>query len=174
MHFRLIAALALLSMLLTLTACGGDDNADQDDEGTEVTSPGISVSDAWIRPAVLPQGSPTPDPDDDDARTGVISAMYMVIENTGSQSVQLVGIETDVARVVELHETRNENGLMRMRPVEQVDVPASGELAFQPGGYHVMLIDINRPLEAGDEVAVTLIFSTGERVELPDVPVQDS
>lgn len=175
MLFRPATLLALLLVLMMLIACSGNSASGEDDgDGTAASEPGISVRDAWIRPAVLPEGTPTPGPDDDAPNTGVISAMYMVIQNSGSQAVQLTGVETNVARVVELHETRNENGLMRMRPVEQVEVPANGEAAFQPGSFHIMLIDVNQPLEVGNTVAVTLIFNTGERLELPDVPVQDS
>jgi copper(I)-binding protein len=47
-------------------------------------------------------------------------------------------------------------------------------VVFEPGGFHIMLIDINRPLGPGDEVAVTLIFNTGERLELPAVPVREA
>lgn len=178
MYLRLSRILALLVVLLLVTACGGNGDANESgEEDIEVLPDGLSVRDAWIRPAVLPEGSPTPDPehaDHEDARTGVISAMYLVIENNGSQAVQLVAVETTIARVAELHETQDENGLMRMRPVEMVDVPADGEVTFEPGGLHIMLVDINQQLEAGDVVPVTLVFNTGERLELPDVPVQQS
>ena len=164
--------------MAVLTACGNGGDANGDDEPTAASPPeGLQALDAWIRPAVLPQGSPTPDPDhehESERGSGVISALYFTIENHGDQSAQLVGVESEIARVAELHETRDEDGLMRMRRVESVDVPAGGEVVFEPGGFHVMLIDINRPLEPGDEVAVTLIFSSGERLELSPVPVQDS
>jgi copper(I)-binding protein len=177
-RYRLIWTATLLTLLILVTACGSDGDANNDnDELLEIESTGISIRDAWIRQAVLPQGSPTPDPEhahDPDQRSGVISAMYMVIENPDAQSVQLVSIETNVARIVELHETQNQNGMLRMRPVESVEVPAGGSVIFEPGGLHAMLIDINQPLEPGDEVAVTLVFNTGERLELPSVPVQQS
>jgi copper(I)-binding protein len=106
--------------------------------------------------------------------SGVISALYLTLQNSTGAAVQLTGVETEVARVVELHQTANQNGLMQMRPVESVEVPAGGEVLFKPGGFHIMLIDINRPLEPGDEVAVTLSFNTGERLELPAVSVRES
>jgi copper(I)-binding protein len=178
-QFRYFLLIAILAMVQVLVACGGNgDASDDEDSVLDVQRPDLVVRDAWMRPAVLPEGSPTPDPDhaehDDDNRTGVLSAMYMVIENGSSQPVQLVAVETGVARVAEIHETQNQNGLMRMRPVEQVEVPANGEVSFEPGGFHIMLIDTSEPLEPGDEVAVTLVFNTGERVTVPDVLVQDS
>jgi copper(I)-binding protein len=106
--------------------------------------------------------------------SGVISALYLALENNTSAAMQLTGVETEVARVVEMHQSQSQNGLMQMRPVESVEVPAGGEVVFEPGGFHIMLIDINRPLGPGDEVAVTLIFNTGERLELPAVPVREA
>jgi len=175
---RLTCVALILLIATVFVACRSGNSDDDATASIEIEPPGITVQRAWIRPATLPVGHPTPDSDHDHDHdhgesTGVISAMYLVIENGGSQPVQLIAIETDVARVVELHETQNQNGLFRMRPVESVEVPARGEVVFEPGGLHVMLIDIQEELEAGDTVAVTLVFNTGERLELPDVPVQE-
>jgi copper(I)-binding protein len=171
---RLICVALILLIVPVLVACRSGDADDDDSASIAIENPGITVQGAWIRPAILPEGHPTPDSEHDHGEeTGVISAMYLVIENGAAQPVQLIAIETDVARVVELHETQSQNGLLRMRPVDSVDVPARGDVTFEPGGLHVMLIDIQEALETGDTVAVTLVFNTGERLELPDVPVQD-
>ena len=62
----------------------------------------------------------------------------------------------------------NEGGVMRMRRVDSLDLPAGKTVALEPGGYHVMLLDINRPLKAGEHVAVTLVIEEGgKRFELP-------
>lgn len=187
MVFRGVRTVILLVSVLLLAACGSGGNAE--DNGEKATAPStgdIQVEDAWIRPTVLPAGSPTPDPDhehhdeqdenDDHSErgSGVISALYFTIENRGSSEEELVMVETDVARVTEIHETRSENGLMRMRPVEGVSLPAGDTVAFEPGGFHIMLIDITEQLEPGDTVAVTLVFGSGDRLELPAVSVQDS
>jgi copper(I)-binding protein len=176
-QFRLIWIVVAILIAQLLVACGGDSSDGEDDESLlGIERPDLVVHDAWMRPAVLPEGSPTPDPAhaDHEQHTGVLSAMYLVIDNGGSQAVQLVAVETGVARVAELHETQNQNGLMRMRRVEHVDVPANSEVTFEPGGHHIMLIDISQPLELGDEVTVTLIFNTGERITVSDVQVRDS
>lgn len=178
MRFRIDWVLALVCLAVVLVACGDDSDSTATAEPAAGDLPaGITVRDAWIRPATLPEGSPTPDPDhshhDHDEHSGVLSAMYMVIENDGNQTVQLTAVETDVARVVEIHHTQNVNGLMQMRPVEAVEVPSRAEVVFEPGGYHVMLIDIQHQLEPGDEVPVTLVFGSGDRYPLPAVPVRD-
>lgn len=176
---RLLRTLLISLVAFTLAACGTDDDATSTAEGAAGADDpaGITTRDAWIREAVLPEGSPTADHEgheDDETSSGVISALYLVIENHGDEPVELTGVEADVARVVEIHQTENQNGLMKMRPAESVEIPAGGEVAFEPGGFHIMLIDINRALEPGNEVAVTLLFNTGDRLELPAVPVRES
>lgn len=176
MRFHPVMFAGMISLLLILAACGGDDDSNNGNSDLAIDPAGITVEDPWVRPATLPQGHPTADPahsDHGDHGSGVLSAMYMTISNSRSQAVQLTAVETVVAEVVELHQTENQNGLMRMRPVDTVEVPANGTVEFAPGGFHIMLIDITEQLEPGDSVTVTLVFNTGERVEVPDVPVID-
>lgn len=68
----------------------------------------------------------------------------------------LVGAETPVAARAELHLMSMDGGVMRMRAVEKIDLPARKPVKLAPGGYHVMLLDIKQPLKAGDKVPLTL------------------
>ena len=70
----------------------------------------------------------------------------------------MTGAQSDVAEAVELHETKMENDVMRMQPVASVEVPAGGQVTFEPGGLHIMLIGLQRELEAGDRFKITLQF----------------
>jgi copper(I)-binding protein len=63
-----------------------------------------------------------------------------------------------VAGVVELHRSAIEDGVMRMRQVEAIEVPASGQMRLEPGGYHLMLIGVKRELRNGDRFPITLEF----------------
>jgi len=63
-----------------------------------------------------------------------------------------------VAEVVELHTHITEDGMMKMRPVERIDVPAHGAVELQPGGFHLMLIGLKRGLAPDDSVELRLIF----------------
>jgi copper(I)-binding protein len=178
-QYRLRFIFLISCVALVVVACGDGDAGSDGSEGDAINDDpaGVTTRDAWIREAVLPEGSPTAAPEHDHDETmssGVISALYLALENNTSAAMQLTGVETEVARVVEMHQSQSQNGLMQMRPVESVEVPAGGEVVFEPGGFHIMLIDINRPLGPGDEVAVTLIFNTGERLELPAVPVREA
>ncbi|MBP7690559.1 MAG: copper chaperone PCu(A)C [Anaerolineales bacterium] len=89
---------------------------------------------------------------------GVNSAIYMTIQNPSATADRLIKAQSDAAQVVELHTMAEDNGVMRMRPVEAVDVPAQGEAVLKPGGFHVMLLGITRDLKVGDKVLVTLTF----------------
>ena len=97
------------------------------------------------------------------------SAAFMVISNSGSAPRQLLKAQSPVAKTVELHNHVNENGVMKMRPVTHIVVPAHGKAELKPGSYHVMLIDLKAPLKEGEAVPLTLSFDDGstQRVDAP-------
>lgn len=100
-------------------------------------------------------------------------AAYMTILNGLASDVQLVSAESAVSEVVELHETVDDNGVMRMIPhPEGFTVPAGEGIQLQPGGKHVMLINLVDPLEPGDQVEITLNFDNGESATVT-VPVME-
>ena len=86
-------------------------------------------------------------------------AVYMTLKNDGQSDDILVGAKTDAAKTVELHETKmDENDVMRMQPVPNIPIPAGGSVTLQPGGLHVMLIDMQKELAPGDKISLTLTF----------------
>jgi periplasmic copper chaperone A len=95
---------------------------------------------------------------------GANGAVYVTVTNTGTQADALLSASSDVARTVELHEVKNDGGVMKMRPVAKIDVPAGGKIEMKPGGYHVMLLGLKRDLKKGDKVPVTLKFERGGEV----------
>jgi copper(I)-binding protein len=100
----------------------------------------ITVEDAWARAA----------------GAGDITGAFFTLDNGGEDDV-LLSADSDVAEAVEIHQTVMEGDIMSMVMQESVAVP-TGELAFQPGSLHVMLIGLTRDLNAGDEFALTLNF----------------
>jgi hypothetical protein len=86
---------------------------------------------------------------------------FMLIKNTGNSDRQLVKAESNVAKTVQLHNHINENGVMKMREVPNIDIPANAQAELKPGSYHVMLIDLTTPLNEGDSVPLTLHFDDG-------------
>lgn len=92
--------------------------------------------------------------------TAPASAAFMTLKNNGPATA-LVAASSDVSEVTELHTHVHDNGVMRMRPVKSIPIPAHGETALKPGGYHIMLIRLKKPLKPGDTVHLTLTFKDG-------------
>jgi len=97
---------------------------------------------------------------------GGTGAVYVTLSNTGSQPDALVSAATDAARTAELHEVLKEGGVMKMRPVKSIPVPAGGNVELKPGGYHIMLLDLKHDLKAGEKIPVTLKFEHGGEVRI--------
>lgn len=105
------------------------------------------VRDAWIR--TPPPGAPT-------------AAAYVVIYNPGRTADRLVSARTPAARRTEIHEMSMDGGVMRMRAVQGgLPLAAGSRTALQPGGLHLMLMDLQRPLRTGDRVPLILRFERG-------------
>jgi len=89
------------------------------------------------------------------------SGAFMLIRNTSDEPRKVVDAKSDVSNVTELHDHIHDNGVMRMRRVEAIAVPAGGSVELKPGSYHVMLIDLKAPLKADDPVHIDLTLDDG-------------
>jgi copper(I)-binding protein len=116
---------------------------------------GIEVRDAWARTSMQ----------------GMNSAVYFVLQNHEAEADELIGAASDMADVVEVHESKMENGVMMMNHIESVMLEPSVKVEFMPGGYHVMMIGLTQDLNAGDEIKVTLLFRNSPDITLT-VPVK--
>lgn len=102
---------------------------------------GLSIDRPWSRalPSVAPNG-----------------AAYLRIENNGNEAVRIVSVSSSIAERAELHAHEMEGGIMKMRRVHSVEVPARGAVSFEPGGLHVMLIGLKKALVGGESFPLTL------------------
>lgn len=92
-------------------------------------------------------------------------AGYLTLTNTGRVAETLTRIETSAAARVEMHKTSMAAGIMSMKRLDNGLILRPGEsVSFAPGGYHLMLIDLNKPLKAGESFPATLIFASGSRI----------
>jgi copper(I)-binding protein len=98
-----------------------------------------TATDAWVRGTVIGQKA-----------TGA----FMQLKSTSGAAV--VGASSPVAGVVEIHEMRMDGDVMRMRAIPKLDLPANRPVELKPGGYHVMLMDLKKPLARGEVVPITL------------------
>ncbi|WP_019995496.1 copper chaperone PCu(A)C [Aureimonas ureilytica] len=97
------------------------------------------------------------------ARTG---AGYFVLTNTGSADDKLVSASSPAAEKVEVHEMSIQDGIMNMRRVDELTIPAGGTASLSPGGYHLMLMGLKAPFKEGQMIPVTLTFEKGGPVEV--------
>lgn len=101
-------------------------------------------------------------------------AVYMTLKNGGASDDALIGAKTDVAKTVELHETKmDENDVMKMSPVPNIPIPAGGSVTLKSGGLHVMLIDMQKELAVGDKISLTLTFEKAGPMTI-EAEVKDS
>jgi hypothetical protein len=100
------------------------------------------------------------------------SASFMTLVNTSDIDHSLKSASSPVAATVELHTHTNNNGVMEMRQVPQIDVPAKGRVELQPGGFHIMLIGLKQDMKVGEKAALTLTFEDGSSTTV-DAPIQD-
>ena len=94
------------------------------------------------------------------------SAAFMELQYSGPNQEFLVAAETPAAKTVELHMHENDNGVMRMRRIPHIHLPPNETVSLAPGGLHIMLFDLQGPLQVGSEVPITLIFSDDSRKEI--------
>jgi hypothetical protein len=106
----------------------------------------VTVADPYVR--MVPPGA-------------MATAAFMVLKNGGAKDVKVVKADNPASKVTELHTHITEGGMMKMRPVKDIEVKAKGETALKPGGLHVMLIDMKAPLKEGEVVPITLTFDDG-------------
>jgi hypothetical protein len=92
------------------------------------------------------------------------SAAYVTIRNTGDQPDRLIGVRTPATGHTEVHAMVHEGGVMKMRPAGPLEIPAGGEVQLAPGGLHIMLMQLNAPLEEGGALPLTLILETAGEV----------
>lgn len=111
----------------------------------------LEVTDPWTRPAPA----------------GAVGVGYMAIANTGKAAVRLVAASTPAAKAVSLHRSSVVNGVARMSTVAGgIAIPAGGSAVLGPGGYHMMLEGLAKPLGLGERAPLTLKFSNGQQVQV--------
>ena len=111
----------------------------------------LSVERPWARelPPVAPNG-----------------AAYLRIENAGNTADRIVSASSPIAKRVELHAHEMDGGVMKMRHVRSVEVPAQGAVSFEPRRMHVMLIGLKEPLVAGKSFPLTLGFQNAGELQV--------
>ena len=145
----LIAAFAMIS-LLGLTACGSGSESIE-------TKPRVEVSGQWARtsPAATTMG-----------------AAYMTLNSHTDDQLVSASVDKSVAMMTEVHEIVMVDGAMKMQQVSSVPVLAGTATELKPGGYHIMFMQLAKPLKTGESFQVTLTFAKAGNVVV-DVPIME-
>lgn len=144
-HFLIATTAALFLAACSDTATTTD--ADADIGVTEVAASSVLISDGYIMAPLKGRD---------------IAAGYFIAENQGA-AVSLVSASSPAAATVELHTHSMADGVMQMRKVDAVDLPEEGSVAFEPGGFHLMMFGFTS-VEGQTETPVTVVLSTGEEL----------
>jgi copper(I)-binding protein len=92
------------------------------------------------------------------------TAAYFTLRNLSDKPVSLVSVAVDVAQRTELHSHTTKDGMMKMRREETVLIPPRSSVAFESGSYHVMLFDLQRSIQTGEELQLLLTFADGKQL----------
>lgn len=121
-------------------------------------SSGLSIDHSWARTS--PPGAP--------------SAGFLTIHNGTDQNEVLLAVSGDFARRLEVHQSFMADGVMKMEEQKAgVVIPAGETVVFEPGGYHLMFMGLDKNFEKGEVYSVTLTFENAGDVEL-NLPVMES
>ncbi|MDR0672055.1 MAG: copper chaperone PCu(A)C [Zoogloeaceae bacterium] len=112
----------------------------------QAETPLVRATDAWVRATVPGQSA-----------TGAFMTLY------SDAPMKLVEVRSPLAAVTEIHEMRvDENGVMRMRAISQLDLPAQKATPLKPGGRHIMLQALKKEARAGERTTLTLVLEDAE------------
>lgn len=119
---------------------------------TQAASGAVTISDTWVKAT-----AGTEDPS--------MTAAFGVLKNNSDKDLTIVSATNSVSDRTELHEMAMEGGSMVMRPIAGgIAIPAGGSTTLEPGGLHVMIMDVKRPITPGEQIDVNLTLSDGSTV----------
>lgn len=157
---KLTMAAAAALCAVAIGACGDDDESGSQ----SASSGGVEITDAWSRVT---------------APSAKAGAVYMTISAQDGDTLTKAAVPTSIAGTTEIHETSaahgsmgddavgdDKMGAMTMKPVSSIEIPAGEDVQLEPGGYHVMLLELADPITDGETIPVTLTFEQAGEVEV--------
>ena len=150
-------------LALTLASCGGSSAEEESidaesmtgdtvllDDGVGEATSSVTVEDAWARTSPMSADA---------------GAIYAIFTSESDDAIISADVDFSIAMSAEVHETTTAaDGSLGMQMVESVPLPAGQPVAFEPGGYHIMLMGLVEPLKVGDKITVTLTLESGNLV----------
>ena len=141
----MVKLLFALLVILTFTAC-------QEEQNENLEKESFQIMNVWMRPGIENRNSAT----------------FMQIINGTDTADTLFSAESDLAKLVEIHETYTHSDEMKgMRQVDRIIIPANSKVDLKPGGYHIMLIGLNKDLNIGETDSISITLSQNGKIILP-------
>lgn len=155
--FRYTALAVAAAASLALTSCGAYDesrNAAAPTPAYAAPASALTIDETWAK-----------------AIDGGMTSAFGTVRNSTGEDITIVGASTPAAKTAELHEViAGADGGMKMQPKEGgFVVPANGEIVLEPGNDHIMMMGLVKPVQAGDEISLTLELSTGDTLDFTAV-----
>lgn len=147
----------LMAALLVVGGCASEDQQAQEPEMPPLPENELALEAPWARPAP----------------SGGTSAVYFRVANGTASADTLVEVRTPIADSVAIHQTTQSADTTRMQPAGTVTIPAQQRTVLEPGGMHIMLMQLGQPLSVGDNVLIDVEFAEAG-VQRLSVPVQET
>jgi periplasmic copper chaperone A len=126
------------------------------------SKPAIETADMWVKSSEM-------------SMVGGMTAVFGTITNNSSSDITLTAAQAEVAGLVEIHEMAMVNGEMVMQEIDGgLVIPAGKSVALEPGGNHIMLMELTQAVEAGQEISVTLEFDGGDALTINGIVAKPS
>jgi hypothetical protein len=110
----------------------------------------IVITDQWIRPGA----------------EKMATALYFTLENNGSEADTLYAVETDIAKMVQIHETYTDGDMMGMREIGEIIIEPESSVKLEPGGMHIMVMRLKRDIKIGDEIDFIFYFRNADKISI--------
>ncbi|WP_168583647.1 copper chaperone PCu(A)C [Gephyromycinifex aptenodytis] len=165
MHQRFLYGICALTLGLGLAGCGSEaaeqPSTPASEPGTSAAgepgaSAALTASDTWVK--AVP-----------DIEKKKMTGLFGTLENTGDKDITIVSVKNSISPHSELHETIDKGGEKVMQEVEKLVIKAGEKRELRPGGDHIMIMKMDKPLNTGDEVKVTLTTDDGQDIEFSAV-----
>jgi copper(I)-binding protein len=118
----------------------------------------IVIKDQWMRPGA----------------EQMATALYFTLENNGSEADTLYAVETDIAKMVQIHETYSSGDVMGMREIGNIIIEAESSVKLEPGGMHIMVMRLKKDINNGDEIEFKLHFRKAGEISITAIAKKSS
>jgi len=156
-----------LSLLALVASCGAQPTVTNKQDQNAQTTNQVGALAAESGPGKTLGALTVSEPRSRPTSSGAtVAGGYLTITNAGAEADRLIRAASPRATRTELHEMAMDGNMMTMRPVTSIEVPANGSVKLEPGGFHIMFLDIPKPFAANETIPVSLTFEKAGQIDV--------